>query len=517
MKTILFISLFLAGTTAGMAQKYPGGPDSTFNLTGFKFIDIAGKNDAAEACIVTPAGKIWLGGYSNNNSYDITFCRVNVNGTLDQTFKNNGTGTFDFSPNGTEAWRDLFLTSNGMVLGVGITEGPNDADVIVVRTDAEGTLDTNFGDKGHVIVDIFPGSDDDGISILEDKNGKIVIAGTSHAAGTDFFIVRLNSDGSIDSSFNTDGRIIVDELNFDNAAVRILERPQGGYYMIGNSEGNGKLYGTILSISNNGNLNIDLGGPGKLNFQNNAQNTMITAAVYFDESLIIAGNFLGANANSDGFVARLKVDGTLDMSFNTSGLATVITSLANDGIETINGLQLLSDSTLLLSGEYINAGVIKLLSAKFKMDGIKDPFFGNLNGMHIQTMPAGYANLTTMGSALSETDRRLYTYGSVNVNGNVDFFLFATYLGEAKGGNTGLNLSVHTLDIFPNPSTGTLTINMDLTGNEHLLLLDLQGRVVMNEAASNSITLNQDLENGVYFLKLISNNETYTAKVVVNR
>lgn len=519
MKNILLGAFILSTAIAAQAQKLPGTADSSFNSNGFKKVGYGDNSSHVNSGYLDANGKPVLVGGSVNNQikWSIGMARLNVNGTLDATFKNNGTSIIDFDPNLNEGINDVFLSASGTAWGTGSITGPNGADMLLIKTDQDGVMDNTFANSGFFTLEVDPGYEVAN-HVIEDKNGKVLVLGTAPVGLKKMFLVRVNPNGTIDSTFGGDGIVLLDPLDESNVPVALMERPQGGYYVVATTSGNGSTKVSVVSISQNGNYNIDLGGPGEIQFQYQNFPTRASTAAYHNGSIYIAGDFDGPNGNSDGYITRIETDGTINTSFNQTGFNRILTTLANTADEYVYDMVIADDSSIFVSTISFTDSNMLIIS-RFQPDGNVSGSFGNNNGRHHVYLPeAGYPNFEITELLLDQSAKRLYLLGEPN-DGNNDFvFTYCVYTGEfAIPDNTGLNSANNALAIFPNPSTGTISIDMDLNGNERLVLLDIQGRVVMNEAATNTLILKPHLENGVYFLKLINNNETYTAKVVVNR
>src|SRR5687768_8077944 len=71
---------------------------------------------------------------------------------------------------------------------------------------ADGSLDPTFGTGGKVMTDF--GSTDEGLAVALQSDGKIVVVGKSYdGSNFDFALARYNSDGSLDTTFGTNGRV----------------------------------------------------------------------------------------------------------------------------------------------------------------------------------------------------------------------------------------------------------------------------------------------------------------------
>ena len=117
---------------------------------------------------------------------------MNSNGSIDTTYGNQGRASFDF--NGSNDYlSDLILSPDGKIYLTGSSSG----DFSALRINANGSLDTTFGTNGQVVTDL-GGSDDTSTSAALQDDGKLVISGKSNG---DFAVLRYNQSGILDLSF----------------------------------------------------------------------------------------------------------------------------------------------------------------------------------------------------------------------------------------------------------------------------------------------------------------------------
>jgi uncharacterized delta-60 repeat protein len=181
-----------------------GTLDTTFG-TGGKVTTDFGAFDLARAIVLQPDGKVVAGGYSGccgggspaikgqydpdlaqdglapNTASDFAIARYNTNGSLDTTFGPDGTGKViaDLFGNADHA-RALALQSDGKLVQAGNSAtltGTLVDSTAVVRYNADGTLDTTFGNGGIVLTDIAPGLQEGARDVKVQADGKIVTAG----------------------------------------------------------------------------------------------------------------------------------------------------------------------------------------------------------------------------------------------------------------------------------------------------------------------------------------------------
>ncbi len=125
--------------------------------------------------------------------------------TLQQRFI-IGTGRYNSA---TESW-DMFygstLDSNERIVSVGLTKGGpgHNNDSLVIRRTSDGALDSTFGTNGITIFDFISASSEVPNCVATQADNKIVVAGFANT-GSRGFVARLNEDGSIDTSFATNG------------------------------------------------------------------------------------------------------------------------------------------------------------------------------------------------------------------------------------------------------------------------------------------------------------------------
>ena len=154
---------------------------------------------------------------SARSDTSLSLVRFNDQGTLDPTFGHSGVATFalpDGMPVNTET--SLALQANGDVLLAGYRYPGGTADFSLMRYHPDGTLDRSFGTDGTVTVDVADG-DDRARAVTQQADGKLLIAGTSDKGDNEvgdgnlnFSVVRLNADGSLDTSFGDGGKAMFD-------------------------------------------------------------------------------------------------------------------------------------------------------------------------------------------------------------------------------------------------------------------------------------------------------------------
>jgi len=143
-------------------------------------------------------GNIFITGYidgGSTNHYDLFVAKFKNNGQLDNTFANNGIFTFNNSDfNGDDSGYDLSIDNNGKIVVVGNTNvAMNNKNILILRLNSDGTLDTSFNNTGILKMDLSDSNYEYAKAVGFDSNNKIVVAGSIGGYPTrDIFIMKIN-------------------------------------------------------------------------------------------------------------------------------------------------------------------------------------------------------------------------------------------------------------------------------------------------------------------------------------
>jgi uncharacterized delta-60 repeat protein len=320
-----------------------GSLDATFDGPGGagngKFLlPIGSDRDIATAIALQPDGKIVLGGYCRNASND-DFCvaRLNADGTLDASFDGpGGAGNGKFLlpiGAGDDQANAIALQPDGKILIAGsCVDGFYY--FCLARLNADGTLDTSFdgpGGAGNGKFLFAIGLNDDVANALAlQPDGKILVAGyCSNGSNDDFCIARLNTDGTLDASFdgpggNGNGKFLLPIGSSGDVATAIALQPDGKIVLAGYCSNGFGFDICIARLNADGTLDASFDGPagagdGKFVFSIGVSVSYARAlALQPDGKIVLAGYCVNAS-DPDFCIARLNTDGTLDSSFDGPG------------------------------------------------------------------------------------------------------------------------------------------------------------------------------------------------------
>jgi uncharacterized delta-60 repeat protein len=208
-------------------QEAKGILDDSFG-NGSGYVYISGDN-YGQSLAIQSNGKILLGGYCyNNSSGNRNFCiaRFNSNGSLNTTFGYSGKIIQSIGSYG-DYGQSLAIQPDGKILLGGKCYNRSNSDFCIARFNSNGTLDTSFGFSGKVIQPI-GSSDDEGYSLAIQPDGKILLGGYCYnGSDYDFCIARFNSNGTLDTSFGTSGKVIQPIGSSDDIGLSLAIQPDG--------------------------------------------------------------------------------------------------------------------------------------------------------------------------------------------------------------------------------------------------------------------------------------------------
>lgn len=182
--------------------------DTSFGINGYVYTSL-NSDFPINSFKIQNDDKIIVSGKNAENGNQISIVRYDVEGIIDTSFGNNGVsqGFSNFFDSAIDIQEDSKIILAGSYLG---SEG---RDFGVIRLNDNGILDSTFGVNGKINYNLgIPTNNtfsDDvvyGVKVLSDN--KIIVSGytfLNDIDGVDFAMIKLNSDGSLDTSFNNDG------------------------------------------------------------------------------------------------------------------------------------------------------------------------------------------------------------------------------------------------------------------------------------------------------------------------
>lgn len=249
-------------------------------------------------------------------------------GTLDPSFGQGGKVFTSFGASSTDVAHTVALQSDGKL----VVAGGGVMGLQVARYLANGTLDSSFGTNGLVTTNLgsspastlYPNGKSDpayALSVVvQPTDGKIVLAGQR---GYEFMLTRYLPNGTVDTSFGTNGVVTYPGANLGNENLKVMLDSSGRLLVLGVASGLATRYCFIRRYTPNGTLDTTFGqSPISTGFvQTNPDFSPRAALLDATDRLVIAGFTTNSGGPLAPAVVRLLPDGTLDTSFGTQGLA----------------------------------------------------------------------------------------------------------------------------------------------------------------------------------------------------
>lgn len=254
-------------------------------------------SSSVRAMEIDGAGVIAAGWFSGTGENRIT--RFNADGSQDSTFNSGGSGA------NNRIWAMDRASDGKIAIGGQFSSFNGTGNRYAALLNSNGTLDTSFSTGTSINNTVRA------IAIQDD--GKVVIGGEFSSIGGTArgYIARLNSDGSLDTGFSTGGGL--------NNTVEALHLQSDGKIIIGGTftTVDGVSRNRIARLNSDGSLdtsfNPSAGG---------ADATVNAVYTQSDGKVLIGGQFNGVNGVSRARIARLNSDGSLDTGFDTSSGAS---------------------------------------------------------------------------------------------------------------------------------------------------------------------------------------------------
>lgn len=220
------------------------------------------------------------------------------------------------------------LLPDGRIVVIGTMDNPDvdQTDVYVARFLADGAFDASFGDgEGFVFVPGTPDRSSDLYANTVDKNGKIILAINEYDFDVDQTrIVRLNADGTPDGTFGTAGVVTVDLATGDleEYLSDVVVLPDGKLFFGGYIDnGQGIYVSHFVRLNDNGTFDSTYDTDGRFSMPviGAIQGAVVAMELLPDKKIAVAGIGFNAAFKSIPYTARLGTDGKPDPAFGTNG------------------------------------------------------------------------------------------------------------------------------------------------------------------------------------------------------
>jgi uncharacterized delta-60 repeat protein len=444
--------IIVAARSTGTLPKFvvarfnPNGSfDTTFSNTGIRLItfnpNVGTQQKVTNVAMQMQNNKILISGYTTTNG---ALRRLNSDGIIDSTFGVNGIKTFNVSSNNVTNIQRIVPLTNGQFLTIAYINASTNKDVVVTRFNINGDIDSSYASNGSLVISSLP-FDDFPSDAKIINNGDLIILVSSNTTSSptsvkQLSLLRINSNGVIDTTFANNGI-----LNFSIANKTIAARK--------------------IDIDNTGN---------------------IYCALYYSAN----------NLTNDMAMIKTDSNGILDTNFGVNGL---VTTDFGGGSDVAFDIKVTTNNIYLVGSAYDAIMLSNLRShamAKYTLSGQLDVnFYGT-----------GKKVFFTSHYLSSSYDLYVDSSGNFIMVGNSmtsGFGLSNTSLIKLSNSNSShlTNGSIINFSYHPNPTSDILRFNSDLNSKQ-ISLFNTLGILIKTCTISDGQIDIKEIPAGVYFLKL---------------
>lgn len=372
--------------------------DTSFSADGRVRTDFDSNNDDATSVEIQSDGAIVIAGKTDRS---IGVLRYDAAGSLDNGFDGDGKVTTS-AGNDRAAANAVAVLSDGKMVVAGST-GTDNPKGAVVRLNPDGTLDTSFANNG-VFMSFFGPAN----AIVAQPDGRIVFGGTTSFS---MYIQRLNADGTQDDSFGGNSVAFINGFGFNSfPATRALALQTDGRIVVVGHGNTGSGNDVVVAR-----FAADGSQDGATTFTNlSAPNEAGRAVVLQpDGKIVVAANGL-EDTNQDFVILRYNTDLTLDTSFGGDGKAFIDFGTGDD---MPNAIALQADGRIVAAGAASNGTNTDFAAARVNADGSPDTSFSG-DGRVTTAVGSGSDQAN---SVLVQTDGKILAGGTSVVGVGNDF------------------------------------------------------------------------------------------------
>lgn len=357
---------------------------------------------------------------SGPNHRDAVIVRLLPDGSLDNAFGSGGVVRYTtvnlgcFNP---EWFFDLLVLDDDRFLAAGYDQRGCDApyrDFLVVRYQADGTVDQVFSEYPS-----FHGNRDEAQAVAVQADGKVLAAGWAQSvsgqdATTDVAVARWNPDGTLDTSFDGEGEWLLDVNGDMDRIDAVVVQPDGKIVLAGQTRVNDQTDWLVIRLHPDGSLDTSFDGDGMLTLDHAGFNDAASGLLLQDDGTIVVGGTVSPDgATNDAMVVCLNPDGTLDTAFGTGG-QVLLDHAGQDN--TGSALAWHDGDKILVAGRTFDGTYHHFALTRVLPDGTPDVHFG-VDGWHITAFDT---SSSIAGAVAVQSDHRILLAGHTESVPDID-------------------------------------------------------------------------------------------------
>jgi uncharacterized delta-60 repeat protein len=440
---------------AASASAAEGALDPTFGSHGTVTASLAsgGGSTVGNAVAIDAQDRVVTVGLAARGDNDFAIARYLPDGTPDPTFSGDGKVTYDILAGDFDSAQGVAIDSQGRIVVVGSTlGGGTGGDWAILRLLPDGSLDPSFTRGPGTSFSLGPGSDS-ASAVTLDPSGRILVAGRSQNGGhSDAVLARFKSDGTLDTSFDGDGKLVTN-LNSNpsaNQAPGDVVTDSQGRILTGDASGVAGGGFTVARYLDDGRLDTSFGGTGIRVIDVGVDGATVSALAVDPLGRIVVGGLSFANGSSQFTFARTNASGALDTSFSGDGIA--MAAIPNT-VGSMQDFALDSQGRIIAVGTARSSGQPHATVARFDEAGNLDASFG---AGGFTTDPAG-AQSAFSGVAVDGHDRIVAAGNLTRGDGSgIKDFVTSRYIDDETAPNVDIAVAE---GAFFNSATPSITFS----------------------------------------------------------
>jgi uncharacterized delta-60 repeat protein len=518
-KCLIFTYLFF--TTFLVLSQTNNSFDSTFNQKGFLILPITSTHSEANGLVIQNDGKILVCGTLGVSGVSkIIVLRLNIDGTFDETFGTNGIFKWE-TYIGTNESYSIFVQPDEKIVVIGtVWHGNNsyDTDMLCLRLNTNGTLDSSFNSIGFNTISLGQNFNEEAYSGSLLNDNRIIICGSSLLPGSGInmpMTAMFLPNGKIDSSFADNG-IGSFPINSDVSGFfrEVSVQNDGNLLLLGN------FYENIDSIL----LGVKISPSGNI-IKTYAENGFLKAGNSNVAFLMSSGQDVNSNTFSCGYLDNAHNYDPIVMAFNQDGLP--LSTFGDKGIvflnkfenEILRNLKIQEDGKILICGTSTSQTSSKsqIYLTRLLKNGLVDSSFAE-NGKKIISLDNSYNNEAHVISL--QSNGKILLAGSSRLPGVFKRLIAVLRFNNEVPINT-IEISIaNEVILFPCPVKhgGKLSIvGLNKFQFNSYEILTITGKAIHKNYFQNQyIEIPENIHNGIYFLKLNYGRKSIVKSILID-
>ncbi len=485
--------------------------DESFGINGIATFGLGISYEELSGMDIQTDGKIVAVGMDAEPDYNQAIVlRTMPDGSADNTFGSNG--VVHIGALAEDISTDLFdirIAPDGKIVACGKTFEFGSA-YLVVRLLSDGTPDNSFGINGIVkfVADataIYTKS----YSLDFQSDGSIVLAGELYQNGDNDWegsVMKLNSDGSVDTSFGTGGAYILDPDDYEDEIVSVAVDGQNRIVFTGKVRESGDQF-VVGRLTANGLPDASFGGIGYVYAIDGGygRDVIVTST---GDILAVGFSPYGGTGEQDMVLVRFNDDGTLDNEFGEAGIRfhelEPYTTLGYQVVEMPDGTYLMG-SVFGDLNEYS-----EFMLTRYAVNGDLMTTFGNNGNVQTQGLEISADDLSGIGLVV-QPDGKILLSSRTNATGNGDGII-VRFMGDAA--NAVNETGEQSVSLRPNPAKDVITIKSSMPA-ESVSILDVGGKLIFTQNMTSNIIDITSLPAGIYSMRLTMSHESEVIRMFV--